>query len=162
MAAFLPGGAQIMLSAEPLATGATEFDGPLAYAAECAEATRCPPCLWYGARHRLSRHCGWVYQFIGYLGMGQRPEPRTIGDPKGRYIPPSESAIRRTLQRSQAEELDSLWNSGWRSKAIRWTPGTRATGASSAVGSGPASPSTISATFLMFNKCFLWSARRSS
>lgn len=113
VAAFIPGGAQIMLSAESLATGPRSLMARL----NTLPDVRKPR----GVRHAYGTVLAIALAAIAagctsLLAIGEwasglsQEQLATLKAArfKGRYIPPSESAIRRTLQRSKAEELDSL------------------------------------------------------
>jgi len=113
VAAFITGGSQIMLSTESLATGPRSLMARLSTLPDVRKprGVRHP----YGtvltiALAAIAAGCSSLLA-IGEWASGLTQEQLATLHAarfKGRYIPPSESAIRRALQRSHAEVLDRL------------------------------------------------------
>ena len=111
--AFIPGGASIMLSAESLATGRRSLMARLATLPDVRKPR--------GVRHSyvtvltitlaaIAAGCTSLLAIGEWASGLTQDQLATLHAArfKGRYIPPSESAIRRTLQRSDAEALDGI------------------------------------------------------
>ena len=111
--AFIPGGASIMLSAESLATGRRSLMARLATLPDVRKPR--------GVRHSyvtvltitlaaIAAGCTSLLAIDEWASGLTQDQLATLQAArfKGRYIPPSESAIRRTLQRSDAEALDGI------------------------------------------------------
>ena len=92
---------------------APQSHDPFSHPAGCASTAGYSPCLCHHPHHRVSRYRRRLHQLlaIGEWAAGLTQDQLATVQAarfKGRYIPPSESAIRRALQRSDAAALDRI------------------------------------------------------
>ena len=86
---------------------ATKSHGPLSDSAGCSQTAEHSACVCDLAHDRVARDRSQLHQFTRHRAMGGLATLKAARF-KGRYIPPSESAIRRALQRSDADALDRI------------------------------------------------------